>query len=267
MGRRISLLTLLLMLVSTPGGGTVADVSCYIVDRDGVEHWVPSWNRLVVREREGERRDGLDPPGMPVGTLDSPGVLSAFVYRGAVIPVEDVSFILPTLGIYVLKDGYQVEARPLFHCGFSKEHRFADLERPRHRSTAGGTDTPTSADRPLLLEAFVEFAATDTVAGYPVAEPRVIPISDARIVVFDPKSVEAAEEIWARRSSALDVESPFSPYGAHTGKRIDLYLAPGNRKAARLEEGAEVEVLEVDGDWARVRLEGWVKTESVKKKR
>ncbi len=264
---------ILLLVLALSAAWSVAaaaeDVSCYVMNRSGAEYRIPSWNRLVVRERETEPPGAAaaDSTAVPRSTLDSPGVLRALVYRGAVIPVEDVKYMLPGLGIYVLKDGHRIEANPLSNCGYSREHRFADLEHSRHRTTAGGAETPSGTSAPLLLEAFVEYAATDTVAGYPVAESRVLSIGDARIVVFDAEFIQAARDLWMERSSSGPGEPPFLPYTARMGKRTDLLFRPRGEEAARLEKGTVVEILEEDDGWVRVKVEGWVKSENVEEKK
>ncbi|MCK4545959.1 MAG: hypothetical protein KAW17_00830 [Candidatus Eisenbacteria sp.] len=242
-----------------------ANPSCYIVDRDGLEHRISCWSRMVAREVEPENRDRGQL--FTSGVLDSPGPLTAFVYQGAMIPLQDLQYMLPVLGVYVLRDGHVIEASPLAECGFSREHRFADLEHPRHRSTAAGLDMPSPPNVPLLLEVFIEFAATDTIAGYPVSDPGLLPISDARIVVFEPESMAAARESWLARAKPSDSDFPFSPYRTQVNKRTDLYRNPEDGKTGRMEKGTRVEVLEIRDEWMRVRVEGWVKTRTVEEKK
>lgn len=242
-----------------------AQESCYVVDRDGREHWVGSWNRLVVREVEptGEGPD----EGDRITPLDSPGVVSTLLYRAAVIPFEDVRYMLPSLGVYALRDGHLLEGRPLAECGFFREHRFVDLENQRYRSTAAGLDTPSRPSIPLLLKVFVEFATFDTVAGYPVAEQRALRVDDAEIVAFDPEAVEAARDLYRARTGADWPSRSFFPFPSRLSKRTDLRLNPEGERAGSLEREIPVEVLEARGEWVRVRVEGWVKESAVEEKK
>lgn len=70
--------------------------------------------------------------------------------------------------------------------------------------------------------------------------------------IWEPSIRLAAEEPAAPQPSASTRE--FSPAGAAAVVRT----SPGGDTLARLHAGATVEVLDRDGDWARVRVEGWV---------
>lgn len=237
---------------------------CYVLDRDGVEHRVACRSRLVVREVES--RGGVEDAAPSTEPLDSPAVLRALLYRGAVIPLEDVRYVLPTLGVYVLKDGHQIEANPLALCGFSREYRFADLEQQRHRSTASGQETPPVGNGLLVLEVYVEFAATDTVAGYPVSESRLIPVHDAHIVTFAPGAIDGARKLWASRATLAESTDWFFPFSTRLRKGTDLRADPDGERAAKLGKGTAVEVLEVRDEWVKVRVEGWAKRDALEEK-
>jgi hypothetical protein len=259
-GQWILVAGIVLALASSAYGQT----SCYIVDPTGREHRIPDCSRLVAREIEVQAgKAGQETVPEP---QNSPTSVRAFVFQGTVIPIRQVRYMFPTLGIYVLGSGATIEAGPLGMSGLSREHRIVDLEHPRHRSTAAGLGTESHPDHPLRLEVFVEFASVDTVAGFETREPRAALISDAWIVVFDPEAIEEARDLWSRLAESEDASVRFSPYMSLLGRRVDLLDAPEGKETANLRKGARVRVLEIRDDWARVEIEGWVKTATVQEK-
>ena len=65
----------------------------------------------------------------------------------------------------------------------------------------------------------------------------------------------ALNTVWAQQPAVE--QEPQKAYSAKAG--LPMCAEPGGSKAAELSIGAPVQVLEKKGEWARVRMEGWVR--------
>ena len=74
--------------------------------------------------------------------------------------------------------------------------------------------------------------------------------------IWRPSIRMAAEAPPPARPGDPDVRAPTREFIA-AGRGAVVRSGPGGDTVARLEPGASVEVLDRDGDWARVRVEGW----------
>ena len=255
---RIALLFLVALCTTGHSIPSAAAGDLIIIDsRNGLDT-ISTWRAITAEEFDVvEEEDGT---GLTRHVVSPPAPVGAIVHEGLVIPLEELAYIFPSLGIYVTRGGHHMVGRPLYLAALERQHKHIDIDRQR-KHLADHEDSPLETrlePRFLFLNVRAEYPVKRSIAGYPTEEVAQRSLQGAHAVIFDAAFLDQAREELTELTRTQSLRAPEAGETRIPHETLILYRHRGGGRAASIEPGSRLSVVESDSLWCRVSLEGWI---------